>query len=95
IGQRFAIGADLPLVLYQHGTRPLPPTVSQVDATPTTGIGDVALSMKGALLRNEGGGLGVAALGSFTIPTGDRANFASEGSVTAGARVLVEYTLLV
>ena len=95
IGQRFAIGANVPLVLYQDGTRPLPPTVSQVDATPSSGIGDIGITMKGALVRNEGGGLGVAALGNFTLPTGDRASFMGEGAVTAGARVLVEYTLLV
>ena len=95
IGQRFAIGANVPLVLYQDGSRPLPATVSQVDATPSSGIGDIGLTMKGALVRNEGGGLGVAALGNFTLPTGDRAGFAGEGAVTAGARVLVEYTLLV
>jgi OOP family OmpA-OmpF porin len=95
IGQRFAIGANVPLVLYQDGSRPLPPTVSQVDATPSSGIGDVGITMKGALVRNEGGGLGLAALGNFTLPTGDRNNFASEGSVTASGRLLVEYTLLV
>ena len=95
IGQRFAIGANLPLVLYQEGSRPLPATVSQVDATPRSGIGDIGITMKGALVRNEGGGLGIAALGNFTLPTGDRAGFLGEGSVTAGARVLVEYTLLV
>jgi hypothetical protein len=95
IGQRFAIGANVPLILYQDGTSPLPPTVSQVDKAPTTGIGDIGITMKGALMRNEGGGLGIAALGNFTLPTGDRAGFMGEGAVTAGARVLVEYTLLV
>ena len=58
IGQRFAIGADIPLILYQDGSRPLPPTVSQVDAAPSSGIGDIGITMKGALVRNEGGGLG-------------------------------------
>jgi OOP family OmpA-OmpF porin len=95
IGQRFAIGASVPLVLYQDGSRPLPSTVSQVDATPRSGIGDVGLTMKGALIRNEGGGFGLAALGNFTLPTGDRSNFASEGALTASGRLLAEYTLLV
>ena len=53
IGQRFAIGASVPLVLYQEGSRPLPRTVSQVDSVPSSSIGDLALSMKGALIRNE------------------------------------------
>lgn len=95
IGQRLAVGVDIPLVLYQDGTRPLPPSVSQVDAVPTSAIGDLGLSMKGALIRNEGGGFGLAALGNFTVPTGDRTSFAGEGAVTAGARVLAEYTFLV
>ena len=95
IGQRFAIGASVPLVLYQDGSRPLPPSVSQVDATPSSGIGDIAITMKGALVRNEGGGFGLAALGNFTLPTGDRNNFASEGALTASGRLLAEYTLLV
>jgi hypothetical protein len=95
IGQRFAVGAQVPLILYQDGDRPLPDTVSQVNATPSSGIGDLGVTMKGALIRNEGGGFGLAALGNFTIPTGDRASFAGEGSLTAGARVLAEYTLLV
>jgi OmpA-OmpF porin, OOP family len=95
IGQRFAIGANLPLVLYQDGSNALPPSVSQLSAIPSSAIGDLALTMKGAVVRNEGGGLGIAALGNVTLPTGDRSSFAGEGAVTAGARVLVEYTLLV
>ena len=95
IGQRFAIGASVPLVLYQEGSKGLPPTISQVDAVPSSAIGDLGITMKGALIRNEGGGLGLAALGGVTLPTGDRASFVGEGAVTANARLLVEYTLLV
>ncbi|HSO38181.1 MAG TPA: thrombospondin type 3 repeat-containing protein [Labilithrix sp.] len=95
IGQRFAIGANLPLVLYQDGSNLLPESVAQLRAVPSSAIGDLGLTMKGALLRNEGGGLGLAALGNFTLPTGDRSSFVGEGAVTASARVLVEYTLLV
>jgi hypothetical protein len=95
IGQRFAVGAALPLVLYQNGSSPLPPTVSQVEAVPTSAVGDLALTTKGSLMRNEGGGLGLAALGNLTMPTGSRTGFVGEGAVTASARLLVEYTLLV
>jgi hypothetical protein len=95
IGQRFAIGATIPLVLYQDGSRPLPPTVSQVDATPSSAIGDIGINMKGALIRNEGGGFGLAALGNVTVPTGDRNSFVGEGALTASARILAEYTFLV
>lgn len=95
IGQRFAIGASVPLVLYQTGTSPLPATVSQVSAPPSSGIGDLGITMKGSLIRNEGGGFGLAALGNFTIPTADRTSFIGEGASTASARILAEYTLLV
>jgi OOP family OmpA-OmpF porin len=95
IGQRFAIGASIPLVLYQDGSNRLPGTVSQVDATPSTAIGDIGVTMKGSLIRNEGGGFGLAALGNVTLPTGDRTSFVGEGSLTAGARLLAEYTFLV
>ncbi len=95
IGQRFAVGASLPLVLYQTGTSPLPPTVSQVSSVPGSGIGDLGITMKGSIIRNEGGGFGLAALGNFTLPTADQTSFVGEGAVTAGARILAEYTLLV
>ena len=95
IGQRFAVGADLPMILFQDGSSGLPKSVSQLDTVPATAIGDLGITMKGALIRNEGGGLGLAALGNFTLPTGERSSFAGEGAVTAGAKLLVEYTLLV
>lgn len=95
IGQRLALGLAVPVILYQDGTRPLPPSVSQVDATPSTGIGDLGLSVKGSILRNENGGFGLAGLGYVTLPTGDRASFAGEGSTTVSLRVLAEYTLIV
>jgi hypothetical protein len=95
IGQRLAVGADVPLVLYQTGSSGLPPTVSQVDHVPATAIGDVGVTLKGALVRNEKGGFGLGAVGYFTVPTGDRASFAGDGSMTVSARLLAEYTLLV
>lgn len=95
IGQRLAIGATLPVLVYQDGTSPLPPTVSQVPSVPTSGFGDLGLSLKGALVRNENGGFGLGALGFVSLPTGDRSGFAGESGPTATARLLAEYTLLV
>jgi len=95
IGQRFAVGAALPVMVYQDGTSPLPPTVSQVPSIPTSAFGDVGLSLKGAIIRNENGGFGLGALGYVSLPTGDRAGFAGESGPTATARILAEYTLLV
>ncbi|MCW5837567.1 MAG: thrombospondin type 3 repeat-containing protein, partial [Labilithrix sp.] len=95
IGQRFAVGAAVPVLLYQDGSAPLPASVSQVPNVPTAGFGDLGLSLKGAIVRNEQGGFGLAALGYVSLPTGDRAGFAGEGAPTATARILAEYTLLV
>ncbi|MBS2018781.1 MAG: thrombospondin type 3 repeat-containing protein [Deltaproteobacteria bacterium] len=95
IGQRFALGLAVPVILYQDGTRPLPATVAPIDATPSSGIGDLGISLKGSFIRNENGGFGLAGLGYFTLPTGDRAGFMGEGSVTGSVRVLAEYTLIV
>jgi hypothetical protein len=95
IGQRFAVGAALPILLYQDGTSPLPRTVSEVPNVPSSGFGDLGLSLKGAIIRNEQGGFGLGALGYVSLPTGDRAGFAGESAPTATARILAEYTLLV
>lgn len=95
IGRRLAIGAVVPVILYQDGSKPLPPSVSNTSSVPTSGFGDLGLSVKGSLVRNEHGGFGLAALGYVSLPTGDRAGFSGEGAPTATARLLAEYTLLV
>ncbi|MEZ4264127.1 MAG: thrombospondin type 3 repeat-containing protein [Polyangiaceae bacterium] len=95
IGERFALGLALPVTILQDGSPNLPPTVSEVDRAPLTAFGDLGLSMKGAIVRNEGGGFGLAGLGYFSLPTGSRTGFAGEGAVTASARLLAEYTLFV
>jgi OOP family OmpA-OmpF porin len=95
IGQRLAVGASMPVLLYQDGSRPLPPSVSEVPNIPSSGFGDLGLSVKGALIRNEQGGFGLGALGYLSLPTGNRAGFAGESGPTATARLLAEYTLLI
>lgn len=95
IGQRLAFGATLPVLLYQTGSSNLPPTVSNEPQVPHTTIGDLGLTVKGTLIRNEGGGFGLAGLGLVSLPTGNKSSFAGEGSVTASVRLLAEYTLLV
>ena len=95
IGQRLALGATLPVLLYQTGDSPLSKAVSDVAETPHTAIGDLGLSLKGALVRNEQGGFGLAALGNVSLPTGSRESFAGEGAPTVTARLLAEFTLLI
>jgi OmpA-OmpF porin, OOP family len=95
IGQRMSVGLVVPTIIYQNGDHPLPRSVSEVDRLPVSAFGDVGLTMKGAILRNENGGFGLATLGYVSLPTGDRASFAGDGSTTVTARLLAEYTLLV
>jgi hypothetical protein len=97
LGERAAIGVDLPIFLWQDGTSGLPSTIVSGGRVPTTGIGDIAILGKGTLVRNDPHGLplgfGLAALGAVTLPTGDRASFASDGSTTVSLRLLGEYAL--
>ena len=95
IGKRFALGLDVPVLVYQNGDKSLPPSVSAENKVPTAGVGDLALSAKGSLIRNDQGGFGLAALANVTLPTADRQSFLGEGAATVTARVVAEYTLLV
>ena len=95
LGAHASVGLSLPAFLYQSGTDGLPPSVAS-GSVPTSGIGDLGIHGKGVLVENaKDGGFGLAALGLFTLPTGNRASFAGEGSATVGVRLLAEYTLVV
>jgi hypothetical protein len=97
LGQRAAIGVDLPIVLYQDGTTGLPASTVSGGRVPTSSLGDATLLGKGTVVRNDPHGVplgfGLAILGSVTLPTGDRASFAGDGSATASLRLLAEYAL--
>jgi hypothetical protein len=87
LGRRVAIGLDLPTALLQ---------VPQSWATaPSSAIGDLGLHAKWNLVDDAQGGFGLAAIGDVALPTGDPGSYLGEGSVTAGARVLAEYSLVV
>lgn len=92
IGKRFALGALVPVTLYQTGTSP---SFAGLASVPKTALGDVGVSMKGSILRNENGGFGLAALGYVSLPTGNSDAFVREDAPTVTARALAEYTLLV
>jgi hypothetical protein len=95
IGSRAALGVSLPMALYQDGTKGLPASISTSGQAPMSAIGDLALNGKVSIVDASQGGFGLAALATVTVPTGDPGSFLGEGSVTAGARLLAEYTLLV
>jgi OmpA-OmpF porin, OOP family len=97
LGERAAIGVDVPVLLLQDGTSGLASNIVSGGRVPGSGLGDVAILGKGTLLRNDPHGVpvgfGLAALGAVTLPTGDRASFAGDGSATVALRLLAEYAL--
>ncbi len=94
LGSRGFVGLGLPLVLAQEGTSGLPGTVSTTSRLPTSAMGDLTLFGKANLLDNRDGGFGLAALGNFTLPSGNREAFVGEGSPTAMARLLGSYSFI-
>ena len=97
LGKIAAIGLSLPTAIYQTGTSGMPATVSTTGEVPTTAIGDVGLHGKATIVSNEEklAGFGLAALGTLTLPTGDRSSLMGAGSATATARMLLEYKYVV
>jgi hypothetical protein len=97
LGGHAAVGVDIPVFLWQDGTRSLPSTFVGGGKVSTTGLGDVALLGKALIVSNDRQGLhagpGLAALGAVTLPSGDRASFMGDGSVTASLLLLGEYAV--
>jgi OmpA-OmpF porin, OOP family len=94
LGKRAAIGIDLPTVLYEHGSRAIPTSVVTSGAVSSSALGDLVLTGKGAILTNDDGGFGLAALGAVSFPTGDRESFMGDGSATVTARLLADYSMV-
>lgn len=94
---RAALGIDVPIVLWQGGS----PRPSSGGALPrsasTNALGDVSLQGKVTMLSNDrqglAVGLGLAAIGEVSLPSGNRSSYAGEGAVAASLRVLGEYAL--
>ncbi len=97
LGDRAAVGLDVPAFLWQDGTSSLPVGVVTGGTVPASGIGDVSALGKVTLVSNDRqsvvAGWGLAVLAAVSIPTGDRASFLSDGAVGASMRVLCEYAL--
>ena len=94
LGARMSLGLDLPVLLYQEGSTGLPATVASTSSVPKDGIGDLAFDLKGALISNEGGGFGLSAIGSVTVPTGDETSFLGDGAAAVTVRALADYSLV-
>ncbi len=97
LGDRAALGLDLPVLLWQDGTTPAPEGFVTGGAVPATGVGDLALHGKATVVSNDRQGVhtgfGLAAIGVVTFPTGDRKSFMGEGALTVSLEALVEYAL--
>src|SRR5262249_40849969 len=74
IGERFALGLEVPTVLYQQGDEP-PPSLGAGEL-PTTALGDPSVTAKAALLPPGAlGGFGLAALADVSVPLGDLSSY--------------------
>lgn len=97
LGDRAALGVDVPVLVFENGATGLPSGVVSGGHVPVAGLGDVVVLTKGTILRNDlrgaPAGFGLAAIGALSLPTGNRASFASDGSVTVTIRALAEYAL--
>ncbi len=97
IGERAAVGVDVPFFLWQEGASSLPVGVVAGGAVPKAGIGDVTISGKATIISNDRqsvrAGPALAAVAALSFPTGNRASFVGEGAVTSSLRLLAEYAL--
>ena len=95
LGQRFALGFDLPVTVYQKGDDN-PTTRAVAGRTPPAeALGDLALYAKGNLISYSSlGGFGLSTLLRFTAPTGDTASYLGEGASTGELRMLAEFKLI-
>ena len=91
-------GVDIPVVLFQDGTSGLPSTIVSGGKVPSSGLGDIAILGKGTLVAQRHRTAFRSASASprsarSSIPTGERAGFAGDGSTTVTLRLLAEYAL--
>lgn len=96
IGDRGALGIDVPAIVWQAGdSDPLVHKAMGDSRLPKMALGDIALTAKANLLSYDLGGFGLAALGRLTLPTGERTSFLGEGAPTSELRLIGEYDVLV
>jgi hypothetical protein len=95
LGQRFALGFDVPAVLLQQGDDTALTRSVTGRTPPKQALGDVALVGKANLLSyGPLGGFGLSLLLRGTAPTGPTASYVGEGSARGEARVLAEYEVI-
>ncbi|HEX4341079.1 MAG TPA: thrombospondin type 3 repeat-containing protein [Polyangiaceae bacterium] len=93
IGQTWAVGVDIPTVVYQTGddVRGLLPGS---DTLPHAAIGGIAIDVKKTFVSTADlGGFGLAGLGTLYVPTDSR-SYVSDNTVRGELRALAELDLL-
>jgi OmpA-OmpF porin, OOP family len=95
IGQKIALGLDVPILLYQSGEdNPLARPVVGAPP-PAQALGDLAFIAKGNLIAyREHGGFGLSTLMRLTAATGNASSYMGEGMSTGELRLLGEYKLI-
>ena len=95
IGQRFALGLDVPMVVYQQGPDNATTRAVAGGPPPAVALGDLALVGKANLLAPGAlGGFGLATLLRFTAPTGNTRSYLGDGTPTGELRLLAEYRII-
>jgi hypothetical protein len=95
IGQKIAVGLDVPVLLYQTGDDNAISTAVAGGTPPPTALGDIALMAKGNLVApGDLGGFGLSALMRLTVPTGDASSYLADGMPTGELRMLGEYKIV-
>jgi len=96
IGQKIALGLDVPLLLYQTGeVNAATGLVNITTKPPAQALGDIALTAKGNLISyGEHGGFGLSMLMRLSAATGDTASYLGDGMSTGEFRLLGEYKII-
>lgn len=95
IGQKIALGLDLPLLLYQTGEDSAIARSIGIGKPPSQAVGDIALTAKGNLIAyGEHGGFGLSMLMRLTAATGNTASYLGDGMSTGEFRLLGEYKII-
>jgi hypothetical protein len=95
IGSHGLLAFRVPFYLDEQGTGSVSTQFLTSGTVPAQSVGDMALLGKVSFLSNDAGGLGLAALGEVTFPTGPGTSFMSEAGVTGTLRILADMSFRV
>ena len=90
--RHFELGLGIPLTFWNGDTRPdpQPEDAGKIDAQ---GAGDLGIHVKGRLLNNSAYPLGLSAMASVYLPTGDDEAFLGSGRVALWPRLILDRLL--